>query len=110
MATKFVYGCPNCGRRMFGPVGPLEPDAISLPENRCCDRSWDFDDCARFQWDAMTEMRVQSVLTEEEQMNELRRSPKEAAEKYAQLMMERRRGRIECDESTKPMTLKWVGC
>ena len=108
MAAKFVYGCPTYGKKMFGAVSPLEAGADPLPANHCCGRTCDFDDCARFQWGNMTEMRVLSVLTREKQMNELRKSPKEAAEKYAPLMMERRRGRIECDERTKPPTLRWV--
>lgn len=71
MATNLEYGCPTCGRKFFGPVAPLVPGSDPLPANHCCGRTWDFHDCARFQWDPLTEMRALSVLTQEEQMREL---------------------------------------
>lgn len=107
MAMKFEYGCPTCGKKMFGPVSQLVPGPDPGPSNHCCGRTWGFDDCARFQWDTLTEMRALSVLTQEEQMKELRKTPRDAVEKYAPLTIQKRRGRLECDESTHPLTLRW---
>ncbi len=110
MERGIEYGCPECGRSLLrASVAPLT-QGEDPPPLICCGRRRSLADegCRRFQWDAMTKTRVLSVLTQEELMNELRKTPKDAAERFAPLMIQVRRGRLKCDESTKPPTLKWL--
>jgi len=111
METRIELGCPECGEGFLKPhIKELTQGIDEQKPSNTCSRhgTKSGPEIERYQLDRVAENIILSVITKREDQDRLRKDPSETIKEFQKTFSSLRKGKVEIDKSTKPVTLKWI--